>query len=395
MPRVLRFFFLQFLLPLTFTGREPFLHLLTTGVGPEEGNGPPAGVVRLINGLILLGTDGIRVYDAADSTQLPLGDLDLSRADYVGGLLGGETARFGATGTASQMAASGNSLTITLGTHSGQAAHTTAASDTMSSGSGHRPDRPRGQRDERRGRRRVRRRGSGVLMASRLGGVVLVALAAGSLAIALARERSDASPKPVASASGAMSSNSLDGQAILSASGIGPGDSANGQVTISNSGDAPGELTLVQRLGSAQAGTGGGSLYDRLALEVRRIAGSGGAPAALLYSGPVSAMGSAPVGRFEPGAYATYSFVVSFSHGAADDAAQGASVSLDYEWLAADAPPDPPAATRGGRRHTCRFGMVGTPEPDSLATWCAAARGTTWSSAAPARTDSAGRAATI
>jgi hypothetical protein len=89
-------------------------------------------VVRMTNGLILLGNDGVTVYNSSDSSQLPLGTIDLGRGDYVGGLLGGEIARFGATGTASTMVMSGSTITITLGTASGQAATTAGGNGTMS-----------------------------------------------------------------------------------------------------------------------------------------------------------------------------------------------------------------------------------------------------------------------
>ncbi len=89
-------------------------------------------VVRLINGLILLGDDGVEIYNAADSSQLPLGQIDLGRGDYVGGLLGGEIARFGDTGTTSTMVMSGSTIVITLGTHSGQSLLTASGTGQMS-----------------------------------------------------------------------------------------------------------------------------------------------------------------------------------------------------------------------------------------------------------------------
>lgn len=79
-------------------------------------------VVRLTNAT----GDPLTVYDAANATQLPLGSVNLGRNDYVSSSL-----TFGASGTASTMALSGNAITITLGT--GSAAATTAASTgTMS-----------------------------------------------------------------------------------------------------------------------------------------------------------------------------------------------------------------------------------------------------------------------
>jgi hypothetical protein len=93
-------------------------------------------VVRLRNGGLLgiLGnTDDAQIFNSADTVALPLGTVDLGRTDYVGGLLGGEILRFGATGTTSTMTMSGNSITITLGTASGSGSALTASGNgTMS-----------------------------------------------------------------------------------------------------------------------------------------------------------------------------------------------------------------------------------------------------------------------
>lgn len=64
--------------------------------------------------------DTVTIYNAANSTLLPLGTINLARSDYT-------TANrtFGASGTASTMVLSENTITVTLGTQS--AAATTAA----------------------------------------------------------------------------------------------------------------------------------------------------------------------------------------------------------------------------------------------------------------------------
>ena len=62
-------------------------------------SGPSTGVVvRLVNGL----TDSVQIWDAANTTQLPLGSIDLGRGDYTGA-----TMTFGASGTPSTMVRSG------------------------------------------------------------------------------------------------------------------------------------------------------------------------------------------------------------------------------------------------------------------------------------------------
>jgi hypothetical protein len=81
-------------------------------------------VVRLNNGLSTA-NDTITVYNATNATQLPLGSINLGGTDYTGANL-----TFGATGTASAMVMSGNTITITLGTQSA-AATPAAATGTM------------------------------------------------------------------------------------------------------------------------------------------------------------------------------------------------------------------------------------------------------------------------
>lgn len=83
-------------------------------------------VVRIADGLILLGTDTLTVRNAANSAQLPLGSVDLASGNYVSA-----TRDFGATGTPSTMVQAGSTITITLGTPSGTTG-TETASGTMS-----------------------------------------------------------------------------------------------------------------------------------------------------------------------------------------------------------------------------------------------------------------------
>ncbi|MFY9585947.1 MAG: hypothetical protein WAT66_00675 [Actinomycetota bacterium] len=82
-------------------------------------------VVRLNDGG-LIANDTVAIYNAANTSQLPLGSVDLGRTDYTS-----SNRTFGATSTASTMVMSGASITITLGTQSG-AATTAGATGTMS-----------------------------------------------------------------------------------------------------------------------------------------------------------------------------------------------------------------------------------------------------------------------
>jgi hypothetical protein len=106
----------------TFTYSEPVerLSILAGWTGTTANV-----VVRINNGT----PDRLQVYNAANTTMLPLTNatgLDLGRNDYVG-----TNRTFGASGTASTMVRSGNSITITLGTQSGNGT-TAAANGTMS-----------------------------------------------------------------------------------------------------------------------------------------------------------------------------------------------------------------------------------------------------------------------
>jgi hypothetical protein len=99
----------------TFTYSEPIERL---SILPGWTGASANVVVRINNGV----PDRLQVYNAANTAILALTNaagLNLNRNDYVGANL-----TFGATGTASTMVRSGNSITVTLGTQS--AAGTTA-----------------------------------------------------------------------------------------------------------------------------------------------------------------------------------------------------------------------------------------------------------------------------
>lgn len=88
-------------------------------------SGATSVVVRLNNGTGS-NNDTVTVFNSTNATQLPLGSINLGRADYTGASI-----TFGATGTASSMTMSGSTVTIVFGTQSA-AASTAAATGTMS-----------------------------------------------------------------------------------------------------------------------------------------------------------------------------------------------------------------------------------------------------------------------
>jgi hypothetical protein len=104
-------------------------------------NGSPTNVVvRVTTGIALLGgllgqTEGLQVFDATNTTALPLGTVDLKQP-YVAktlALLNG-TMTFGASGVPSTMSISGGVVTIVLGTHAGNNALTVTTPGTMAWG---------------------------------------------------------------------------------------------------------------------------------------------------------------------------------------------------------------------------------------------------------------------
>jgi hypothetical protein len=74
------------------------------------GGATPVTVRINDNGLLGAGNDSLQVFNPANSAALPLGNVDLGRNDYAGGLLGGNY-RF----SASSMSMSGSTITVTLG----------------------------------------------------------------------------------------------------------------------------------------------------------------------------------------------------------------------------------------------------------------------------------------
>jgi hypothetical protein len=94
-------------------------------------------VVRITTGVALLGellgqSEGLQVFDSANSTALPLGAVDLKQR-YVAKtlfLLEG-TMTFGASGTPSTMSMSNGVVTVVLGTHGGSEALVVNTAGTM------------------------------------------------------------------------------------------------------------------------------------------------------------------------------------------------------------------------------------------------------------------------
>jgi|tagenome__1003787_1003787.scaffolds.fasta_scaffold20819845_2 hypothetical protein len=118
-----------------------------------------------------------------------------------------------------------------------------------------------------------------------------------------------------------------NGGAILKIRGLVPGatHAQSGTVTLTNRGDADGVLTLSKS--SLVNSPTAPALSGRVVVDIVDEAGQS------VYSGKLGAMPAVPAGTIAKGGTKTYTFTVTFPEGGAgDNAYQGASTTLDYNW---------------------------------------------------------------
>ena len=172
--------------------------------------------------------------------------------------------------------------------------------------------------------------------------MIAVALAAFS-----ARARPATADIELLAGGGSLSlSNSREGSAILSLAPMRPGDSVTGTVTIGNTGTLPGDLTLSTSNLVNVPGPGAGALSATLDLLVQDVTNPG-SPVSV-YSGTIPAMAPVSLGSLAAGASRDYSFRVVFPDtGAGDNAYQGSSMSVQFDWTATNPGDDtvPPETT--------------------------------------------------
>jgi hypothetical protein len=157
------------------------------------------------------------------------------------------------------------------------------------------------------------------------------------------------SPAAALRATGPLSiTNSREGSAVLTAAGMAPGQSpVVGDVDIQNASSMDATFAL------AQSNVTGTALAGSLSLKVvdcGPFAGAG-APSCdagdpQVYSGALNGLPSTSLGSFAAGATHRYRFAVTFPNGtpAHDNALQGLSASVQFDWTA-DAPEPPPTTT--------------------------------------------------
>jgi hypothetical protein len=178
---------------------------------------------------------------------------------------------------------------------------------------------------------RLRRLSSGAVLAL----AVNALLALTALGIAFGAPGAGGRPElELAAAGGSLELvNSKDGEAIFTTGAMRPGQQAIGTVQIANGGSMPGALAVTRTAGATELpGAGGGLLSTRLELGVFDVT-QGTAPVQL-WSGKLAAMPALGVGMLPAGEQRVYRFVATMPSGAADDAFQGASLSVGFTWTA-------------------------------------------------------------
>ena len=147
-----------------------------------------------------------------------------------------------------------------------------------------------------------------------------------------------ANPSNVFAAGTISHSNSKANAAILTASNMVPGGSATGTVDIKNTGSDTGTFTLTH-LTPVDTPTSPG-LSKKLTVTVQDLGDPtcvSSCPAAVqLYTGTIFAMpATIALGTYIPAATHRYQFTVNFPDGGtggADNAYQGASTTVEYDW---------------------------------------------------------------
>jgi hypothetical protein len=183
---------------------------------------------------------------------------------------------------------------------------------------------------------------------SLIGFVITAVIAVPSFALVVQNTMQHDQPTKMelTSATGAVSiTNSLEGHAILTAPAMLPGTTTTGSVSLANTGDGDETLTLDSSAPADTPGPGGGRLSQRLRLRVEDV--SQGGNAVVVYDGTLDGLHLADLGTLQKDERRTYRFVVTFPDGGAngaDNAYQGSSATIGFDWTAGAAgPAEPPA----------------------------------------------------
>jgi spore coat-associated protein N len=166
--------------------------------------------------------------------------------------------------------------------------------------------------------------------------VVSIAMALAAIGLAVAapgglRGEQRASAQLRAASGAVRIANSHDGEAVFSASGMRPGGNVSGTVTIGNDGDRPGRFMLRPIELEDEVGPNLGKLSERIELAVFDVTNLQNPDD--VFAGEPADFEQVDLGVIAPGQERDYLFVATLpNRGAGDNAFQGSSLSLSFEW---------------------------------------------------------------
>jgi hypothetical protein len=138
----------------------------------------------------------------------------------------------------------------------------------------------------------------------------------------------------IQAASGAVSiANSRAGQAVFSAGAMRPGEGVSGTVSIGNDGDRPGRFGVKASGVQDITGPGGGKLSERVELVLFDVTNV--QSPITVYAGDPASFDRVDLGVIAPGTERDYLFAATLPV-ATDNTFQGSSLSLGFEWSAAN-----------------------------------------------------------
>jgi hypothetical protein len=175
--------------------------------------------------------------------------------------------------------------------------------------------------------------------------IMSLAMALGAIGLAVAAPGGGQrlASAQIQDASGAVSiTNTHAGQALFDAQLARPGEGISGTVTIGNDGDVAGDFTVRPTALHDTPGPNGGLLSERLELVLFDVTDVNDAKT--LFAGTPADLAQVDLGTFEPGEERDY-LVAATLPGAADNAYQGSTMRLGFNWRATATPASSPSPT--------------------------------------------------
>jgi spore coat-associated protein N len=173
---------------------------------------------------------------------------------------------------------------------------------------------------------------------------LVMALGAIGLAVAAPGGGQRLASAQIQGASGAVTiSNSRAGQAVFNAQAMRPGEGVSGTLQIGNSGDVAGDFAVRPSGLQDTPGPNGGLLSQRIELVLFDVTNVNDPQT--IFAGTPGDFTQASLGKFDPGEERSYLFAATLPDTGADNAYQGAGMSLGFEWRAGPSATPTPTPT--------------------------------------------------